>query len=86
MEDELTWEKVYAQVNRINVEMMSNNGPIEVPCVSFRMIAEVDGHAYLATHLMLASDYDDMDPAINVYSHVLDDMVHNIDQQAGAFA
>lgn len=76
----MKWDKVYAQVGPIDVEMGSNEGPVTVPVISFRMIAEIEGRAFVATHVITQSHYNNMPEQ---YGHILDEMVEFIDKQAG---
>lgn len=79
----MNWDKVYAQVNPMQVE--TAEGPV-FDVVSFRMIAEIEGFAYVTTHVMLQKDFDEIQPEINVFGHILNEMIQYIDDQAGAFA
>lgn len=73
----MKWTKVYAQVGWMDVEIQGEAYEV----LSFRMIAEVEGTAYLATHVVLKEDFEAMPEQ---YGHILDEMVMFIDEQAGA--
>lgn len=74
----MKWDKVYAQAGVRQVE--TEEGPI-LDVMSFRMIAEINNKAYLATHVVLLGDYQDAQ--FNLFGKILDDMVRFIDTQAG---
>lgn len=75
------WDQVYAGVREQEVELNGDDGStVVLEVVSFRMIAEVQGRFFQASHVVHKHHMDQMPEQ---YGFILDEMVEFIDRQAG---
>lgn len=76
---DIKWDKVYAQINPVEIEMEGDQGSFLLPVVSFRMVAEVNQRVFVATHVITQEHLAEFPIQ---YGFILDEMVEFIDAQA----
>lgn len=75
------WDQVYGGVREQEIDMKDGEGnDHHLEVVSFRLIAEVQGRYFNASHVVLKKNFDEFPEQ---YGFILDEMVEFIDRQAG---